>query len=98
METKNLQTTYISLMLVLFTSGAAFCQDVELTIQPVEAPAIVEATQERPDQLPHSRVAHGHKDIKAAWLSHPTDRYPHGVLGDALEASRLVVETRSGDN
>jgi hypothetical protein len=97
MEKKNLKSMFISLLLVLFTLGAAFCQAVELTIHPVEAPAIVEATQERPNQLPHSRVAHGQKDIKAAWLSHPTDRYPHGVLGDALEASRLVVETRSGE-
>jgi hypothetical protein len=58
---------------------------------PQERPAT-----KRPDQLPQSRVAHGYRNITAAWLADPTDRYRHGVLGDELEAGRLVVETRSG--
>lgn len=49
-----------------------------------------------PDQLPHSRIAHGAADIAAAWLAGPTARYPHGVLGDRLEAARLVVDIRTG--
>lgn len=51
---------------------------------------------QRPDQLPHSRVARGRGDIAAAWLAASTNRYRHGVLGDELEASRLVVETTEG--
>ncbi|MBI9087337.1 MAG: VCBS repeat-containing protein [Desulfobacterales bacterium] len=51
---------------------------------------------ERPGQLPHSRIAQGHGNIAFAWLAGPTDRYGHGVLGDGLEASRLVVETVDG--
>jgi hypothetical protein len=29
-------------------------------------------------------------------LIDPTERYPHGVLGDELEANALVVEGRDG--
>jgi len=50
----------------------------------------------RPDQLPQSRVAHGYRNITATWLAGLTDRYRHGVLGDELEAARLVAETRVG--
>jgi len=49
-----------------------------------------------PGQLPHSRVARGSRDIAVVWLAGATDRYRHGVLGDDLEASQLMVETRSG--
>ena len=47
------------------------------------------------DALPHSRAAAG-RDIALAWLAEPTDRYAHGVLGDALEAGALNVALRSG--
>ena len=46
--------------------------------------------------MPHSRVARGERDIAAAWFAGATDRYAHGVLGDAIEAARLMVETRAG--
>ena len=36
------------------------------------------------------------KTIKAAWLTGSTDRYQHGILGDAIEASGLAVIDRSG--
>ncbi len=45
--------------------------------------------------LPHSRAAAG-RDIALAWLAEPTDRYAHGVLGDALEAGALNITLRSG--
>jgi len=50
----------------------------------------------RPGQIPHSRVARGSQDIAEAWLALATNRYPHGVLGDSIEASRLAVESRQG--
>lgn len=48
-----------------------------------------------PGALPHSRAAAG-RDIALVWLAEPTDRYAHGVLGDALEAGALNVTLRSG--
>ena len=49
-----------------------------------------------PDMLPDGIVTKGHGDITAAWLTSPTRRYDHGVLGDAVEASGLRVRNRAG--
>ena len=38
----------------------------------------------------------GKHDIARAWLAEPTTRYDHGILGDAIEASSLVIERRDG--
>jgi len=48
------------------------------------------------DMIPQSAIATGVLDIKAAWLAGPTGRYEHGVLGDAIEAAALKVETETG--
>lgn len=56
------------------------------TSGPAEAP--------RPsDILPQSQIAVGNNDIALAWLAGKTDRYPHGVLGDKLEASAVRALT-----
>lgn len=68
-----------------------------LVIREINSFAPESAPAERPDQLPHSRVARGNRDIAAAWLAGPTDRYSHAVLGDDLEASRLMVESADGE-
>jgi len=49
-----------------------------------------------PAALPDGRIATGSGDIARAWLAEPTGRYDHGVLGDAIEAGRLVIESRNG--
>lgn len=55
------------------------------------------AQPDTPDNaLPHGRVAVGTRDIARAWLSDPTPRYDHGVLGDKIEAGSLTIETRDG--
>ncbi|HZL31617.1 MAG TPA: VCBS repeat-containing protein [Pseudolabrys sp.] len=46
--------------------------------------------------LPDGRVAIGTRDISRAWLSEPTTRYDHGILGDNIEAGALTIETRDG--
>jgi hypothetical protein len=35
-------------------------------------------------------------DIAQAWLTRPTKRYDHAILGDAIEAGGLAVKTRDG--
>ncbi|MCI5076721.1 hypothetical protein [Oricola sp.] len=35
-------------------------------------------------------------DIRNAWYGQPTDRYAHGVLGDAIEGGSLVAVTADG--
>ena len=46
--------------------------------------------------LPDARIAFGRDKTVRAWLAEPTDRYRHGVLGDAIEAGSLVIEHRDG--
>jgi hypothetical protein len=45
-----------------------------------------------PGALPDGRIAEGWRSIARAWFADPTDRYRHGVLGDAIEAASLVIE------
>jgi hypothetical protein len=55
------------------------------------------AKPETPENaLPHGRIAVGTRDIARAWLSDPTPRYDHGVLGDKLTAGSLTIEPRDG--
>ena len=49
-----------------------------------------------PERLPDAQVTRGSGKIAAAWLIEPTDRYGHGVLGDAIEASGLRVLRNNG--
>ena len=67
------------------------------------APGMIElrpATMPRRPALPDgalsdTRIATG-LTIARAWLAEPTGRYRHAVLGDAIEAGSLVIETRDG--
>ena len=36
--------------------------------------------------LPDGVVSTGSNDVAEAWLTRPTTRYAHGILGDAIEA------------
>jgi len=54
------------------------------------------ATAPADSRLPDGIVSKGDNDIAQAWLTRPTDRYAHGILGDAIEAGGLAVKTRSG--
>ncbi|MEK9965183.1 MAG: hypothetical protein VW582_02335 [Rhodospirillaceae bacterium] len=49
-----------------------------------------------PDILADGELTHGTRDIVRAWLTDPTDRYRHAVLGDAVEAGGLALEGMNG--
>jgi hypothetical protein len=63
------------------------------TLIPAQAPGFPAVP---PGGLSDGRVASGDGAIARAWLAHPTDRYRHGVLGDAIEAGTLVIERSDG--
>jgi len=93
---------FVSLFLAVFLASLFYVSvDTtlanELTIHAVDPPPREKAARIRPDQLPLSRLAHGQRNIITAWFAGPTTRYRHGVLGDELEASRLVVDTVEGE-
>jgi hypothetical protein len=46
--------------------------------------------------LRDGRIATGKRDIARAWFAEPTEAYDHGVLGDKVEASALVIERTDG--
>ncbi len=46
-----------------------------------------------PDGIPDGLVATADGDgITSAWYTEPTDRYPHGALGDKVEGGAMVVQ------
>jgi len=51
----------------------------------------------RPDDiLDDGEVTVGERDIARAWLTDPTGRYAHGILGDEIEAGGLALERADG--
>ncbi|MCH8183682.1 MAG: VCBS repeat-containing protein [Proteobacteria bacterium] len=50
----------------------------------------------RDGMLPDGEVSTGTKGIAEAWLTGPTRRYPHGIMGDTIEASGIRVVTAEG--
>ena len=46
--------------------------------------------------IPQGRVAAGDGAVATAWLTGPTDRYRHAVLGDPIEATALQVAFSNG--
>ena len=81
----------ILLIILLPISVAA----LEFSIQPVGVPIaeIALSVTSKTNGLSDGIVTHGNKNITAAWLTGPTNRYQHGILGDAIEASGLSVIT-----
>ncbi|MCJ7498916.1 hypothetical protein MUP29_01555 [bacterium] len=67
---------------------------LELSIVPV--PEASPTTPLLNGQIPHSRVAHGGGVIAKAYLSSPTRRYAHRVLGDEVEAASLTLVLDDG--
>ena len=59
-------------------------------------PAVLTPPPRRPDMLPDGELTAGTRNISAAWLVGPTDRYTHGALGDVIEAEGIAVETADG--
>ncbi len=50
----------------------------------------------KPFAIPDARVTVGRRDIQEAWLTRPTRRYDHGILGDAIEAGGLAAKDPRG--
>ena len=50
-----------------------------------------------PPVIPFGEKVTGSTDIAEAWHTQPTERYPHAVLGDDIEAGAVLVKTRAGE-
>ena len=83
--------------------GGAVAQSLEsLGFRPLftepatEVRVDVHRTSRPENALPDGRPAFGSGRIAEAWLVAPTERYDHGVLGDAVEAGGLLVRLKDG--
>lgn len=68
----------------------------QMMLDPIEPPASPPLPSA--DALPDGETAVGGHDIRRAWFAGATDRYPHGALGDNMEATELRVQTPDGRN
>ena len=67
----------------------SLCKDRPVCFAPGEPPP----DETAPDGIPHGAIAYADGDgITSAWYTEPTDRYPHGTLGDKTAAGALVVQ------
>ena len=69
--------------------------DGRLTLAPWSGP--IAAASVQADMLPDGEETCGRQDIARAFLIEPTQRYPHGILGDRTEAGGLRVITAGGE-
>jgi hypothetical protein len=97
----SLRMAFGALLLWSGPAGAGALEHLGIRVQVLEArPPFPQrpAPPARPpgNVLPDSRAGFGSLDIGEAWLIEPTNRYGHGVLGDAIEAAGLLVIMRDG--
>ncbi len=70
------------------------CEDSLVCFGPAEP----HSPETPPDGIPGGKVAiaESGEGIQRAWYAEPTDRYPHGALGDGIEGGALVAEDLYG--
>jgi hypothetical protein len=79
---------------LVFISMTTHASSLELSR--ASAPIAILAVPLLKGQIPQSRVARGEGVIIKAYLSSPTRRYDHGVLGDKVEAAALTLLLDNG--
>ena len=101
-----MKTFGLSLLILaaLAVNGAARAGSLEeLGFRPLIGEAAREiAIEVRPVVRPENALPDGHPAlgtgaIAEVWLTEPTDRYGHAVLGDGIEAGGLLVRLADGD-
>ena len=90
----------LKLAAALFIASASASAAAEWRVTPLDASIYADAMPESgakaPDGLPDGLVAYAKGDVRAAWYVSPTRRYAHAILGDAIEAAALRVQTADG--
>ncbi len=68
----------------------------KLAIPDISIPTTTSLAPRPDDMLPDGEITYGTGGIARAWLTDPTDRYRHGVLGDGIEAGGLALQRPDG--
>ena len=71
-------------------------QGGRLVVATTAVPTAISNAPRPGDILPDGEITYGTGGIARAWLTDPTERYAHGVLGDAIEAGGLALERPDG--
>lgn len=79
--------------LVRTKDGRYFMLTPEATLRPATPPVMSSLPT---NALPDGVVASGTGVFREVWLSEPTTRYDHGILGDAIEAGGLAARMADG--
>ena len=66
-----------------------------VTLQP-DTGALLPRAQLLAGMIPNGGVAQGARNIRRVWFTRPTRRYPHGALGDKIEAGGLRAILSTG--
>lgn len=80
----------VSALEIKAETSAAMLRKAETLLSPRARPAPPVGA------LPDTEIATGTRNIRRAWLSEPTGRYGHAVLGDAIEAGGISARLDSG--
>jgi hypothetical protein len=81
-------------VILIFSLSSVYGAGLEIV--PAAAPASLPVVPLKKGQIPQSIVAYGEGPIAQAYLSFPTRRYDHEVLGDAIEAAGLTITLDHG--
>lgn len=67
-------------------------------LNPADYPSdvVAETRAPAPNGAPDALIAAGQGAIKAAFYGAPTDRYQHGIMGDAIEHGALIIQWADG--
>lgn len=83
-----MKNTSLLVLFFLFTVGCNKSEDTPINPTP---PSILEQLASNYEQLPEEEVAISSDYSTYAQYAIPTEKYTHGILGDAIEAEQLVV-------
>jgi len=87
----------IILAIISLLVFASPVQALDFTVETkLDPPSMAKRINPRPNKLPDGEILTGSGSFTEAWLSHPTTRYQHGVLGDAIEAGGITLSMRDG--
>ncbi|MBL6946116.1 MAG: VCBS repeat-containing protein [Rhodospirillales bacterium] len=93
----NYSSAVVGILLFFNAISSTLADGINFAVAEVTLPIRSRVVAEpRPHMLPDGEIANGNHNILAAWLTGPTGRYRHGVLGDAIEASGIAVELADG--
>ncbi|WP_419912120.1 hypothetical protein [Hoeflea sp.] len=97
-----MRASLVSMIFIVISASAVSASETWRTERIDEAAMPAGGFQERgkpaPAGLPDGLVATAREgDVAAAWYGEPTRRYRHAILGDAIEAGALIVQTADGD-